>query len=186
MPTDISHPEPHEAAVAAPAARLAESAASENAEVSLLDILILIAARKRTVLWITGAFAVVAIIASLLLPNRYTATVSLLPPQQNSSISTSLAAQLGNLGGMASLAGGSLGLKNPNDMYVSMLKSRTVEDAMVQRFGLMKEYHAKYPSDARLDFEHHSTVDGSGKDNLIRISVQDRDPNRVAELDNGH
>ena len=31
---------------------------------------------------------------------------------------------------MASLATGGLGIKNPNDMYVSMLKSRTVEDAI--------------------------------------------------------
>jgi len=39
---------------------------------------------------------------------------------------------------MAALAGGALGLKNPNDMFVGMLKSRTVEDAMVQQFGLMQ------------------------------------------------
>jgi hypothetical protein len=40
---------------------------------------------------------------------------------------------------MAALAGGGLGLKNPNDMFVGMLRSRTVEDAMVQHFGLMQE-----------------------------------------------
>jgi hypothetical protein len=65
--------------------------------------------------------------------------VTLLPPQQNTSISAALASQLGSLGGMAALAGGGLGLKNPNDMFVGMLRSRTVEDAMVQHFGLMQE-----------------------------------------------
>jgi hypothetical protein len=54
-----------------------------------------------------------------------------------------LASQLGNMGGMAALAGGSLGIKNPNDMYAAMFKSRTVEDAMVQHFGLMQEYHTR-------------------------------------------
>ncbi len=88
-----------------------------------------------------------------------------------------LASQLGSLGGMAALAGGSLGLKNPNDRYVAMLQSRTVEDAMVQRFGLMQEYHAHYLSDARKDFESHATVDGNGKDGLIHISVEDHDAN---------
>jgi tyrosine-protein kinase Etk/Wzc len=73
----------------------------------------------------------------------------LMPPQQNSSMGAALASQLGSMGGMAALAGGSLGLKNPNDMFVAMLKSRTVEDAMVQHFGLMQEYHARYLSDAR-------------------------------------
>ena len=52
-----------------------------------------------------------------------------------------------------------------------MLQSRTVEDAMVQHFGLMQEYHARYLSDARKDFEKHTTVDGNGKDGLIHISV---------------
>ena len=68
--------------------------------------------------------------------------MTLLPPQQNSSIGAALASQFGTLGGMAALAGGGSSLlKNPNDMYVGMLSSRTVEDAMVQHFGLMQEYH---------------------------------------------
>lgn len=160
--------------------------ALQEDEISLLDLLIVIAERKRVVLWVTAIFAILAIVISLLLPKRYTATVTLLPPQQNTSMGAALASQLGNLGGMASLAGGSLGLKNPNDMYVAMFKSRTVEDAMVQHYGLMKEYHAKYLSDAARAFEGTSTVDGSGKDGLIHISVEDHDPNRAAELANGY
>ena len=89
-----------------------------------------------------------------------------------------LASQLGNLGGVAALAGSGLGLKSPSDMIVSMLKSRTVEDGMVQRFGLMQEYHSKLASDARKSFENYAKLDGSGKDGLIRISVEDRDPKR--------
>jgi uncharacterized protein involved in exopolysaccharide biosynthesis len=87
---------------------------------------------------------------------------------------------------MASLAGGSLGIKNPNETYVAMLKSRTVEDAMVQRFNLMQEYHARYLSDTRKAFEHHATIDGNGKDGLIHISIEDRDPHRAAEIANGY
>jgi len=159
---------------------------SEEDEISLLDLLIVLAERKRLIICVTAAFAVLAIIISLLLPARYTATVTLLPPQQNTSMGAALAAQLGSMGGMASLAGGSLGLKNPNDMFVGMFKSRTVEDAMVQHFGLMQEYLKEYPSDARKAFENHSTVDGSSKDGLIHISVEDHDAKRAAELANGY
>jgi uncharacterized protein involved in exopolysaccharide biosynthesis len=67
-----------------------------------------------------------------------------------------------------------------------MLKSRTVEDAMIQHFGLMEEYHEHYLSDARKHFENEATVDGSGKDGLIHISVEARDPKRAAELANGY
>ncbi|MGA2049207.1 MAG: Wzz/FepE/Etk N-terminal domain-containing protein [Terracidiphilus sp.] len=160
--------------------------AVEENEISLLDLLILLAERKRLIFWVTAAFAVLAIVVSLVLPERYTATVALLPPQQNSSMGAALASQLGNLGGVAALAGGSLGLKNPNDMFVGMLKSRTVEDAMVERFGLMQEYHSKYLSDARKAFESRTAVDGNGKDGLIHISVQDHDPRRAADLANGY
>ena len=155
-------------------------------EISLLDLLIVLAERKRLIFWVTATFAVLAIVVSLLLPIRYTATITLLPPQQNSSMGTALASQLGSLGGLAALAGNSLGIKNPNDMYVAMFKSQTVEDGMIKHFGLMKEYHAKYLSDARKTFEHLATVDGNGKDGLIHISVEDRSPQRAAELANGY
>lgn len=160
--------------------------AAANDEISLLDLLIVVAERKRMVLWVTAVFAIFAIVISLLTPKRYTATITLLPPQESSSMGGALASQLGNLGGMAALAGGSLGLKNPNDRYVAMFQSRTVEDAMVQHFGLMNEYHARYLSDARNGFEDHVTVDGNGKDGLIHISVADHDPRRAAELANGY
>lgn len=157
-------------------------------EISLLDLAIVLAERKGTIVWTTAMFAAVSLLLALLLPKVYTATVVILPPQQNSSMATMLASQLTNLAPMASLAGGALGLKNPNDMYVSMLKSRTVEDAMVldPHFGLMKEYHAKLLSDGRTAFENHTEIDGSGKDNLIRISVEDHDPQKAAEMANAY
>jgi tyrosine-protein kinase Etk/Wzc len=154
--------------------------------ISLLDVLIVLAERKRLIFSITAIFVILAIVISLLLPLTYTATVTLLPPQQNSSLGAAMVSQLGNLGGMAALAGNSLGLKSPNDMFVGMLKSRTVEDAMVSHFELMKEYHKRYPSDARKAFERHANVDGAGKDTLIHISIEDRDPKRAAELANGY
>jgi uncharacterized protein involved in exopolysaccharide biosynthesis len=157
-----------------------------NEKITLLDLLILLAERKRTILTVAATFAVIAIIVSLLLPKRYTARVTLMPPQQNSSLGAAFASQLGSLGGMAALAGTGLGIKNPNDMYVAMLKSRIVEDAMVEKFGLMQEYDAKYLSDARLTFEKRATVTGDGKDNLIHIAFEDSDPNRAAAIANGY
>jgi tyrosine-protein kinase Etk/Wzc len=154
---------------------------------SLVEFLTVLAEQKASVLRITVGFAIVSILLAFLLPQWYTASVALLPPQQNSSLSAAMVSQLGNLGGLASMAGaGGLGLKNPNDMYVGMLKSRTVEDAMVQKFGLMQEYHKRYASDARKTFERHATIDGGAKDGLIHISVEARDPKRAAELANGY
>ena len=165
-----------------------DASQNDDGGISLLDLLIVLAERKRLIFWITAGFAIVALIVSLLLPLRYTATASLLTPQQNSSLSAQLAAQFGAMGSVAGLVsgGGSNLLKNPNDIYVGMLRSQTVEDGMIEHFGLMQEYRTKYLSDARKAFEKRATVDGSGKDGLIHISVDDRDPVRAAALANGY
>lgn len=160
--------------------------ADSKEEVSLLDLLLVLLRRRRMILWATIGFAVVAAVIALLLPNEYTATVILLPPQQQPSLATALASQLGNLGAVGALAGGSLGIHNPNDMFVSMLKSPPVEDAIVRQFGLQQEYRERYFSKARKALEKHMDVDGSQKDNLIRISVKDHSPRKAAQMANAY
>jgi uncharacterized protein involved in exopolysaccharide biosynthesis len=160
---------------------------SPQEEISLLDLFIVIVRHRWLIFKITACTVGAAIILSLLLPIKYTATTSILPPQQGSSAGSALMAQLNNsLGSVASLAGGSLGLKNPNDLQVAMLKSQTVEDAMVDRFHLVDLFKLKYKSDARRKFEKIVDIDNGAKDVLIRISVTDRDPRRAAEIANAY
>src|SRR5437879_3482083 len=158
-------------------------------EVSLLDITVVLVRNKRFILRFVLGAIVLAIIVSLLLPVSYEAQVVLLPPTgQGSSMASALLGQLGNLGSLGSLSAvaGGLGMKTPADMYVSLLKSRTVEDATIQRFGLMAEYRVKWLSDARKVFEHRANVVAGQKDGLIRITVEDHDAKRAAELANGY
>jgi tyrosine-protein kinase Etk/Wzc len=164
------------------------SQAQTEAEVSLLDLLVLLVAHKRFIIRFVVGAALLAIAVAFLLPVRYEAKVLLLPPAQESSVGSALLGQMGNmgsLGALASLAGGSF-LKNPADMYVSLLTSRTVEDATIQRFGLAAEYRTKLMSGTRKVFERRTTVAAGNKDGLIRISVEDSDPKRAAELANGY
>lgn len=160
-----------------------------DAEVSLLDLLILLLEHKRFIATFVLSATVVAVLVALLLPVQYEAKVVLLPPAQNSSIASALLGQLGNLGALgslASVAGGSLGIKNQADMYVSLITSRTVEDAMIHRFNLMQEYHEKRLSDARKALERRTTVTAGSKDGLIRLSIEDHNPTRAAEMANGY
>jgi uncharacterized protein involved in exopolysaccharide biosynthesis len=181
MATEVSTPPVHAHEAEAPSQI---GSAHIIREISVVDVLIVIARRKRTVFLVTASFAVAAVIISFLLPPSYTARVTLMTPQQNSTASM-LNSQMSGMGAMAAIAGGTLGLKNPNDMYVALLLSRTVEDAMVKRFDLQREYRVRRVSDARTALERHSVLDGSNKDTLIHLSVQDRDPNRAAEIANG-
>jgi tyrosine-protein kinase Etk/Wzc len=163
------------------------STLSQEEEISLLDLLIVIVRHRRLILKVAFSTALLSLIIVLLLPDHFTATTAILPPQQGNSAGSALMAQLGSLGSVASLAGGGLGgLKNPNDLQVAMLKSRTVEDAMLDRFHLIDLYHEKRRSDARKKLEKEVDIDSGSKDGLIRISVTDRDPRRAADMANGY
>ena len=163
---------------------LTQAAASQ--EVHLLDLLIVLSKRRKLIVLFTVSVAILTAITVLLLPSEYTAETLVLPPGQNSSMSSALLGQLSGSSALASAAGASLGIKNPGDMYVSLFRSRTVEDAMIQRFGLMARYRTKKITDARKAFEGHSKVTLGTKDGLITIRVEDRDPNMAAEIANGY
>jgi len=155
-------------------------------EISLLDLLIVLAKHKHLVLGVPLAAGILAAIISLLMPNIYTGTTRILPPQQSVSAASALLNQLGGaLGGFGGLAGGALGVRNPNDLYVGMLKSRTVADNLISRFDLSKVYNEDRLSDVRRRLENESKIT-SGRDGIITIEVDDKDPKRAAELANAY
>jgi len=157
----------------------------EPSECHVLDLLIILSRRKQIILRNTLAAAVLAAIVSLLLPNRYTATANILPPQQSPSLAASMIGQLGALGPMAAMAQKDLGLKNPNDLYVGMLRSRTTEEALIRRFDLLRVYRDKKMSDGRLDLENASSI-VLGKEGFVTISVEDKDRSRAAQIANAY
>ena len=173
---------------ASQASSLETSGSDENT--SLIDVLTIIGARKKWIAKVTAGVALCTVVLTLLLPNRYTATVVILPPQHSSSSATALLSQIGGLGALASLgslgSSGGFGIKDINEMYVSLLKSRTVQDALVKRFDLMRLYGAKRQSDAREALERHCKIELGIKDGLIRLSVEDSQPGRAAELANAY
>lgn len=155
--------------------------------IRFLSLLLILARRWVLIAMVAGICTAIGIALAFLLPVRYTAEITILPPQQQgSSFSSALASEFSGLSSMAALAGGSLGLKNHNDMYVSMFKSRIVEDALIRQFNLQAEYHKKLLSEARKQFEKRSSVDGSDKDGLIHISFEDHDPKRAAAIANAY
>jgi uncharacterized protein involved in exopolysaccharide biosynthesis len=150
-------------------------------EFNLLDLLIVLAKHKRLVFGFPLAATVVAAIVSLILPSSYTATAKILPPQQSQSNAVAI---LGQLGAIGQLGGSSLGLKNPSDIFVAMLKSRTVSDAIIKRFDLQKRYDQDLLVDARRALEKRRDVSAT-RDGVITIEVEDRDPVRAADMANG-
>lgn len=156
-------------------------------ELHLLDLLIVLSKRRKFIFYFTFGLAILTAIVVLLLPSKYTAETVVLPPEANSSIGSSLLSQLGgSSSALVSIAGAGLGMKNPSEMYVALFRTPVVEDALINRFGLMARYRAKRMSDARKAFENHSTVVLGPKDGLIRITVTDWDPKLSAEMANAY
>ncbi len=151
----------------------------------LLDLLILVFRSRPVILRTTLAVAVLASILALVLPNRYTATAKILPPQQSPSLAASMIGQLGAFGPMAAMAQKDFGLKNPNDLYVGLLESRTAEDAVIHRFDLQRVYRARKMSDAREELEKASSI-LLGKEGFVSISVEDRDRSRAPQIANAY
>jgi uncharacterized protein involved in exopolysaccharide biosynthesis len=146
-----------------------------------LDFLTAVAQRKRLVGLGTSLFALVGLLLALILPNRYTATTQLLPPQGSPS---AVSAVLGQFGELASLAGRDM-LRNPSALFVVLLRSRTIADRLIFRFDLAKVYAKKRASDCRVVLESHTQIESS-KEGVIVIRVDDQDPGRAAGLANGY
>jgi uncharacterized protein involved in exopolysaccharide biosynthesis len=151
-------------------------------EISILDLLIVLAKHKKLILGLPFGAAVIAAIVTLLMPNIYTGTTKILPPQQSQSAAIAMLGQLGTLGG---LAGSALGVRNPNDLYIGMLRSRTVSDSLIARFELKKIYETKTSDDTRRVLEGSTRI-SSGKDGIIVIEFDDREPKRAATIANAY
>jgi uncharacterized protein involved in exopolysaccharide biosynthesis len=161
-------------------------APSDGYEVSLIDVLTQLAYRKWLIAKVTGIAILAGLVLCFVLPVRYTATTKIMPPQQTQSTASMLMMnQLTSSGGgsLAALAGGGMGLKSPNDIYLGLLTSRPIADAIIQKFNLAKVYHAKDMTKAREKLASCTAVI-SEKNGFIAISVTDNDKKRVAEMAN--
>jgi uncharacterized protein involved in exopolysaccharide biosynthesis len=161
-------------------------APGDDYEISLLDVLTQLAYRKWLIAKVSGTAGLVGLVICFVLPVQYTATTKIMPPQQTqSTASMIMMSQLAGAGGgsLAALAGGGLGLKNPNDIYIGLLNSRPIADAVIQKFELAKVYNAKDMTKARKKLAGYTEVT-SEKTGFVTVTVTDKDKKRVAEMAN--
>lgn len=155
----------------------------EEDEINLLDLLIVLAKRKKMILGVTFIAAAIAAGISWLMPNMYVGVVKFLPPQSSQSTGSAMLSQLSGLGGLGGLAGGALGIKNPADLYIAMLKTRTISDNVIQRFDLMRLLKTETMTDTRKRLTKLTNFT-SGKDGVIMIEVGVPNPKLAAAMAN--
>lgn len=111
----------------------------------------------------------------------FTAYARLLPPQTNASSATAL---LNQVGGGAAVGAAALTLKNPSDLYASMLLSRTVQDDAIARFKLQAHYSIDDIDLVRVEVAKRTKVE-VGKDGIITLSYTDKTGLMAADVANG-
>lgn len=137
-----------------------------------------------------GRVAVWALLLStaiaFLIPRKYDSTVRIMPPDTQGDTGMMLAALSAKTGvapgGLASLAGSVLGMKNTGALFVDLLQSRTVQDNIVDRFQLQKVYWERYKQDAREVLGNRTDVKEDRKSGVIVIVVRDRSPDRARDM----
>jgi uncharacterized protein involved in exopolysaccharide biosynthesis len=147
---------------------------------------------KLRLLWKERRFLSRAAVAGLMfgtllaffLPKRFESTTQLMPPDSQSgsgmAMLAALTAKTGN--GLGAFAGDLLGVKSSGALFIGILRSRTVEDRLIERFDLKKVYGARLEEAARRNLAENSGISEDRKSGIITITVTDRDPQRAAAM----
>jgi uncharacterized protein involved in exopolysaccharide biosynthesis len=137
---------------------------------------------------------ILALIVALLIPATFDSETQLMPPEQHSSALSMLAAAMGGSstsdgsaassagGGALSMVGDLLGAKTTGALYIKMLESETIQDALINRFDLRKVYWVKTYKSARKKLTSRTEFNEDKKSGVISITLADRDPQRAADL----
>ena len=160
-----------------------EADKADEDEISLLDLLLVVVENLRLLVLGPLAVGLAALGISFMIPPTYTAKTQFLPPQQQQSSASALVQALG-VGAIGGLGAG-LGIKNPADQYIAFLKSQSIQDAMVDRFDLLKRYETKFRVDARKELLENTKIT-SGKDGIIALELEDKDPKVAADMANAY
>lgn len=184
MARDIDNPERlHEEELELPEPLLTEADVHANREKSIERLRILW--KQRGFLFrVVGVGLIGTIIIAFLIPNKYTSTTRLMPPDQQSSSGLAMLASLAGKpsGSLGELGSQLLGLKTTGDLFVGIIQSRTAKDDLIGKFNLRKVYGDKTWEDARKDLASRTDVSVDRKSEIITVEVIDRSPQRAADM----
>jgi len=146
----------------------------------VVDLLV----RRRRLLFRAAACGFLLSLAlAFLLPKEYRSTVRLMPPEAQSGTGAMLAALAGRAGPAAgALLGGLPGMKNTGALFVDLLRGRTVQQRLAERFELQKVYGMRYQQDAIKKLNARTEIAEDRKSGVVTITVTDRDRARAQRM----
>jgi uncharacterized protein involved in exopolysaccharide biosynthesis len=157
-----------------------DSAARERA----VDRLRLLWEERRFLFRISVYGLAIFTLIAFLIPKRYESSAVLMPPDDQSNSGMMLAAALASkvTGSLGGIAGNMLGVKSSGDLFIGILRSRTVQDDLITKFDLRKEYGTSQWDKTRKILAARTMISEDRKSGIITITVTDNDPRRVAAV----
>ena len=155
-------------------------------EINLIDLLIGLGHEKLTLIVVTLMAALTGVVVSLTTVPTYVSRASIMPSQQSGGSGGGLAS-LGSLAGLAGLGGLSsmaVGIKSSDEMYIALMRSQSVQAALIDQLKLKERYGAKNTEEARQALTLNVTILADKKSGLLLIDAQDKYPQFAAQLAN--
>lgn len=158
----------------------ASAAQAADDGISPVELLGMLLSRWKLIIGGTAAAGALALGYSYTLAPTFTATTTMLPPQQAQSSAASALASLGALGSLAGVSAG----RSPAEQYVALMESATVGNRIVDAMNLVQAYGQTKASAARAILAGSTSIGVNKRDGLIVVQVSDGDPKRAADIAN--
>jgi uncharacterized protein involved in exopolysaccharide biosynthesis len=130
--------------------------------------------------------AIASVVLALLLPKEYEATTQLMPPDSEGlsamSMMASKVSALADNPMIGKFASEALGAKTTGALFIGVLRSRTVQDRIIDKFDLRRVYWVSQYDSARKKLTKQTSIDEERKSGIITLVVADRDPQRAAAI----
>ncbi len=126
---------------------------------------------------------VLFVIIAFLIPAKYDSATQLMPPDTDTSGAAMLASIAGKGGdALSGYASSLLGIKSSGALFIGILRSRTVDDSVINKFDLRKVYWVRRWEDARKELEERTSISEDRKSGIITITVRDHSPQRAQAM----
>jgi capsule polysaccharide export protein KpsE/RkpR len=151
--------------------------------------------RSRGFLWgVTWKALIASVVLAFVIPSHYKSSVRFVPGENSSNSGGSsmmgfLSKAIGSDSsstGFGLDAASLLGAKTPGAFYVEVLKSRTVQDRLINRFDLRARYRKSTYFEARKKLAQFTEVEEDKKSGVITLTVIDYEPRMAAQIANAY
>ncbi len=152
---------------------------------SLADYLTVIVKRRSLLYKSFLIGTLVSVIISFCIPNQYTASTTILPPNPQQDmmyglISPSIISSFGGASGLTTLLGGG---SRPSDLFAAILNSGQITGAIVNKHNLRKIFKSRTFTDAAKQLQEKTKI-GVTPEGLITVSVTWYDKRLAADIAN--